>query len=216
MPSRCRSACAKLGALDEFAARFTAAVPPSDLPLTEALRRFIRNELNLEVPVDSFRPDSAPPHLHMNFRVLDEHGRQLDMSRDLAALKREHGTKTQDIIHSEAPIEKLERYTGWTMGDLPELMEIDRGGQTLLGYPALVDEGDGVTLQVFESPEKARELHRAGVLRLLAIAFRDRIRELERSLSKKCARPAQGGRGRRSAHAYVPAGFGPYHPTRLR
>ena len=69
------------GAADEFAARFTAAVPPSDLPLTEALRRFIRNELNLEVPVDSFRPDSAPPHLHMNFRVLDEHGRQLDMSR---------------------------------------------------------------------------------------------------------------------------------------
>ena len=78
MPQRLRQ---KLGAADEFAARFTAAVPPSDLPLTEALRRFIRNELNLEVPVDSFRPDSAPPHLHMNFRVLDEHGRQLDMSR---------------------------------------------------------------------------------------------------------------------------------------
>jgi ATP-dependent helicase HrpA len=184
MPQRLRH---KLGAADEFAARFTAAVPPSDLPLTEALRRFIRNELNLEVPVDSFRPDSAPPHLHMNFRVLDEHGRQLDMSRDLAALKREHGTKTQDIIHSEAPIEKLERYTGWTMGDLPELMEIDRGGQTLVGYPALVDEGDGVTLQVFESPEKARDLHRAGVLRLLAIAFRDRIRDLERSLEKNVA-----------------------------
>jgi len=181
IPQRLRH---KLGALEDFAARFTAAVPPSDLPLTEALRRFIRSELNLDVPLDSFRPDSAPPHLHMNFRVLDEHGRQLDMGRDLAALKREHGTKTQDIIHSEAPIEKTERYAGWTMGDLPELMEIERGGQTLVGYPALVDEGEAVTLQVFESPEKARELHRAGVLRLLAIAFRDRIRDLERSLAK--------------------------------
>jgi ATP-dependent helicase HrpA len=134
--------------------------------------------------VDSFRPDSAPPHLHMNFRVLDEHGRQLDIGRDLAALKRDHGTKTQDIIHSEAPIEKGERYTGWTIGELPELMEIKRGGQTLMGYPALADEGDAVTLQVFDSPEKAREVHRAGVLRLLAIAFRDRIRDLERSLAK--------------------------------
>jgi len=181
IPQRLRH---KLGALEDFAARFSAAVPPSDLPLTEALRRFIRSELNLDVPLDSFRPDSAPPHLHMNFRVLDEHGRQLDMGRDLAALKREHGTKTQDIIHSEAPIEKTERYAGWTMGDLPELMEIERGGQTLVGYPALVDEGEAVTLQVFESPEKARELHRAGVLRLLAIAFRDRIRDLERSLAK--------------------------------
>jgi ATP-dependent helicase HrpA len=186
IPQRLRH---KLGSLEEFASRFTAAVPPSDLPLTEALRRFIRNELNLDVPVDSFRPDSAPAHLHMNFRVLDEHGRQLDMGRDLAALKREHATRTQDIIHSEAPIKKTERYSGWTMGDLPELMEIERGGQTLLGYPALVDAGEegpdaGVTLQVFDSPEKARELHRTGVLRLLAIAFRDRIRDLERSLAK--------------------------------
>jgi ATP-dependent helicase HrpA len=181
IPQRLRH---KVGALEDFASRFTAAVTPSDLPLTEALRRFIRNELNLDVPVDSFRPDSAPAHLHMNFRVLDEHGRQLDMGRDLAALKREHETRTQDIIHSEAPIEKTERYTGWTMGDLPELMEIERGGQMLVGYPALVDEGEAVSLQVFDSPEKARELHRTGVLRLLAIAFRDRIRDLERSLAK--------------------------------
>jgi ATP-dependent helicase HrpA len=36
------------------------------------------------------------------------------------------------------------------MGDLPELMELERAGQTLVGYPALVDAGDGVTLQVFD------------------------------------------------------------------
>jgi ATP-dependent helicase HrpA len=154
------------------------------LPLTEALRRYVRGEFNLELPPDAFRPDSAPPHLHMNFRVLDEHGRQLGMGRDLAALKREHGSRTQAALQEE---QNLERYTGWTMGELPELMEIERGGQTLVGYPALVDEGDGVTLQVFDSPEKARELHRAGVLRLLAIAFRDRIRDLERSLAKDVA-----------------------------
>jgi ATP-dependent helicase HrpA len=181
IPQRLRH---KLGSLEEFAAEFCAAVAPADLPLTEALRRHVRGEFNLELPPDAFRPDSAPPHLHMNFRVLDEHGRQLGMGRDLAALKREHGSRTQAALQEE---QNLERYTGWTMGELPELMEIERGGQTLVGYPALVDEGDGVTLQVFDSPEKARELHRAGVLRLLAIAFRDRIRDLERSLAKDVA-----------------------------
>jgi ATP-dependent helicase HrpA len=181
IPQRLRH---KLGSLEEFAAEFCGAVAPADLPLTEALRRYVRGEFNLELPPDAFRPDSAPPHLHMNFRVLDEHGRQLGMGRDLAALKREHGSRTQAALQEE---QNLERYTGWTMGELPELMEIERGGQTLVGYPALVDEGDGVTLQVFDSPEKARELHRAGVLRLLAIAFRDRIRDLERSLAKDVA-----------------------------
>src|SRR5438445_10542438 len=73
------------------------------------------------------------------------------------------------------------------MGDLPEIMEIERGGQTLIGYPALADAGEAVTLQVFHSPESAREIHRGGVRRLLAIAFRDRIRDLERTLARDVA-----------------------------
>jgi len=70
------------------------------------------------------------------------------------------------------------------MGDLPEVMELERDGQTLIGYPALVDAENAVVLQVFDSPEKARELHRAGVRRLLAIAFRERIRDLQKTLAK--------------------------------
>jgi ATP-dependent helicase HrpA len=182
VPQRLRQ---KLGGLEEFAAGFVASVPPADVPLASAIARYIRQEHNLDVPLDAFRPDSAPPHLHMNFRVLDDDGRQLDMGRNLAALKRALGTETEAILQEEIALEK---YTGWTMGDLPELMELERGGHTLVGYPALVDSGEGgdaaVTLQVFDSPEKARELHRAGVLRLLAIAFRDRIRDLERTLAR--------------------------------
>jgi len=178
MPQRLRH---KLGALDDFAASFCADVSPSDLGLAEALRRYVREQFNLDVPLDAWRADSVPSHLQMNFRVLADDGRQLAMGRDLAALKRELGGETEAILQEEQPGEK---YTGWTLGDLPEIMEIERGGQTLVGYPALVDSGDAVTLQVFDSPEKARQLHRAGVSRLLAIAFRDRIRDLERSLAR--------------------------------
>jgi ATP-dependent helicase HrpA len=72
----------------------------------------------------------------------------------------------------------------WNFGDLEEVMEIERGGQTLVGYPALQDAGEGVVLQVVDSPERARELHRAGLRRLLAIAFKDRVRDLEKGLGK--------------------------------
>ena len=87
-------------------------------------------------------------------------------------------------------------------------MEIERGGQTLVGYPALQDVGagkTGVTLQVFDSPERAREVHRAGVRRLLAIAFRERLRDLEKALGKDMAlaRP-EGGHRRRGARPHVP------------
>jgi len=184
IPQRLRH---KLGSLDEFAAAFCEAVPPSDIPLAAALARHIREKFNLDIPLDSFRPDSAPAHLHMNFRVVDDHGRQLGMDRNLAQLKGSLGEKTAAILQTEASAAESERYTGWTMGDLPEIMEIERGGQTLIGYPALADAGEAVTLQVFHSPEKAREIHRGGVRRLLAIAFRDRIRDLERTLARDVA-----------------------------
>ena len=184
IPQRLRH---KLGSLDEFAAAFCEAVPPSDIPLAAALARHIREKFNLDIPLDSFRPDSAPAHLHMNFRVVDDHGRQLGMDRNLAQLKGSLGEKTAAILQTEASTSESEHYTGWTMGDLPEIMEIERGGQTLIGYPALADAGEAVTLQVFHSPEKAREIHRGGVRRLLAIAFRDRIRDLERTLARDVA-----------------------------
>ena len=184
LPQRLRH---KLGPLDEFSDMFFAETAPGDVPLASALARYIRAQLDVYVPVDALRPDSAPPHLHMNFRVVDDHGRQLGMGRSLTELKRELGSRTAEILQEESQIAEGERYTGWTMGDLPELMELERAGQTLVGYPALVDAGQAVTLQVFDSPEKAREVHRAGVRRLLSIAFRDRIRDLERSLAKDVA-----------------------------
>jgi len=181
MPQRLRH---KLGPLAEFAQGFAAANPPSDTTLASALVRHIRASVGIEVPADAFRPDSAPPHLHMNFRVVDEHGRQLGMGRDLAALKRELAPQAEAELRTEAAVDDSERYTGWTMGELQELMEIRRGGQVLVGYPALVDAGDAVTLQLLDSPERARETHRVGVLRLLRIAFRERVRELEKALAK--------------------------------
>jgi ATP-dependent helicase HrpA len=182
MPQRLRH---KLGPLAEFAQGFAAAVPPSDTPLAGALARHIRAELGLEVPADAFRPDSAPPHLQMNFRVLDENGRQLAMGRNIAALKEEFGARIQASLSEEIP--EGEKFIAWNFGDLEEVMEMQRGGQTLVGYPALLDAGDGVTLQVYDSPERAREVHRAGVRRLLAIAFRDRLRDIEKGLGKDMA-----------------------------
>ena len=184
MPQRLRH---KLGPLDAFAQAFAQAVPPSDAPLAQALARYIRAELNVEVPADAFRPDSAPPHLHMNFRVIDEHGRQLGLSRDLPELKRALATAAESALRDEVRAEPGERHTAWTCGDLEELMEIRRGGRTLVGYPALEDTGDAVLLQVFDSPEKARAVHRQGVKRLLVLAFRERVRDLEKSIARDLA-----------------------------
>jgi len=75
-----------------------------------------------------------------------------------------------------------QRHTSWDFGELPELMEIRKGGQTLIGFPALIDDGDAVRIEVFDEPEVAQARHRAGLRRLFALQIRDALKYLEKNL----------------------------------
>jgi len=159
--------------------------------------------------------------LFLNLRVVDEHGRQLGMGRNLGALRAELGAKARGAFQAlaglqarpraeaapapaakagaqpapagqgrpgapapagapAAPAER--RYTDWSFGELPELMELRRGGQTLIGFPALIDDGDAVRIEVFDEPEVAAQKHRAGLRRLFALQIRDALKYLEKNI----------------------------------
>ncbi|MBU9281835.1 ATP-dependent RNA helicase HrpA [Burkholderia multivorans] len=75
-----------------------------------------------------------------------------------------------------------ENLTTWNFGKLPELLEIRRRGQTLYGYPALVDRGTHCDVEVFDSPEEAARIHRAGLRRLFALQLKEPIKYLEKNL----------------------------------
>jgi ATP-dependent helicase HrpA len=75
-----------------------------------------------------------------------------------------------------------QRHTAWTFGELPELLEIRKGGQTLIGFPALIDQGDAVTIEVFDEPEVAATKHRAGLRRLFALQIKDALKYLEKNI----------------------------------
>ena len=173
----------QLGSLPEFVDAFLAANGTADVPLAEAIARHARRELNLALPLDAFRPEMLPVHLSMNFHIVDEHGRQLAMGRNLAQLRAElgdaAGEQFAELAHAEAPSEKV---TGWEFGDLEEVAEIRRGSQTLIGYPGLVDHGDAVSLEVFDSAYKAHEAHRAGLRRLFMLQLKEQARYVEKNL----------------------------------
>ena len=173
----------QLGPLPEFVDAFLAARETQDAPLVQAIARYARREQNLAVPLDAFRPETLPAHLSMNFRIVDEHGRQLGMGRNLAQLRAELGQKAgeqfSEIVKADVPAAE---FTGWEFGDLEEVMEIRRGSQTLIGYPGLVDHGDSVSLEVFDSADKAREAHRSGLRRLFMLQLKEQARYAEKNL----------------------------------
>ena len=186
-----------------------------DGALTDALLKHVRDATSLDVKRADFKADLLPAHLFMNLRVVDEHGRQLGIGRNLGALKAQLGLQARGAFqalaglkprraeHSEPkvtpghvgragaaiesianvlPVAAPQRYAEWTFGELPELMQVRRGGQTLVGFPALVDGGDAVTIEVFDEPALAAERHRAGLRRLVALQLKDALRYLEKNI----------------------------------
>ena len=89
-----------------------------------------------------------------------------------------HATPVPEKIAAKVP----DRYTHWSFGELPELMEIGKGRQTLIGFPALIDLGDAVTIEVFDEPESAAIKHRAGLRRLFSLQIKDALKYLEKNL----------------------------------
>jgi ATP-dependent helicase HrpA len=137
-----------------------------------------------------FKLETLPAHLFMNFRVIDEHGRMLASGRNLAQLKAEHGRQAQADFQQLASRDNQvaqalaqDGLTSWSFGELPEIMEIKRKGQSVIGYPALIDRGTHCDLDVFDDPGEARKHHRAGLLRLFRLGLREQVKFLEKNLT---------------------------------
>ncbi|WP_244127913.1 ATP-dependent RNA helicase HrpA [Burkholderia gladioli] len=242
LPQKLRRHCVPL---PEFAAGFVERAGGERFgagALLDVLIGDIRNQTQIAMKSSDFKLETLAAHLFMNFKVIDEHGRQLGMGRNLAQLRGELGAQAQQHFQKIAAAATLapagesaegaelrpapaaagsagrsapprtapatakgaaggageggqggqgapggatalyENLTTWNFGKLPELLEIRRRGQTLFGYPALVDRGTHCDVEVFDSPEEAARIHRAGLRRLFALQLKEPIKYLEKNL----------------------------------
>ena len=174
----------------EFARAAAAALTPSRLtlhasPLTDSLTDFLTRTTGQAIPRDAWRPEALPPHLTMNFRVLDADNRVLAEGRDLPALRRQLGGQASETLRQAAAPGEREDITRWDFGDLPEQVEIKSGGRRVAAFPSLVEEAGGIRLGLLDSPALAREKHRRGVCRLIWRNFPDLLKQTEKDLAQR-------------------------------
>jgi ATP-dependent helicase HrpA len=86
------------------------------------------------------------------------------------------------VASTASGVAEPQRYTAWTFGELPELMEVRKGAQTLVGFPALIDRSTHVEVEVFDEPAVAAAKHRTGLRRLFALQIRDALKYLDKNL----------------------------------
>ncbi|MEN3291157.1 MAG: ATP-dependent helicase HrpA, partial [Burkholderiales bacterium] len=79
-------------------------------------------------------------------------------------------------------ITEHQNITTWSFGELPELLEIRQGKQTLIGYPALVDKTAHCDIEVFDDPAEAARVHRIGLRRLFSLQLKEQLKYLEKNV----------------------------------
>lgn len=158
-------------------------------PLIDVLIDDVWAQKRVRLQPSDFKLETLPNHLFMNFKVIDEHGRMLSGGRNLDKLKAEHGQAAQASFQEVAVQDKSvakaldhDQITSWSFGTLPEILEIRRRGQAVIGYPALVDKGDYCELDVFDDPAAAKRQHQVGLRRLFQIALREAVKFQEKNL----------------------------------
>jgi len=149
--------------------------------LTASLARFVQRRAGHPVAAASWDDADMPQHLMMNFRVVDDAGRELASGRDLAALKAQLGEAAQLTFSAAEPGIEREHIRVWDCGDLPREIAFTRNGRTLTGYPALVDEGDSVAIRLFDVRQAADAAMRSGVRCLLRLALKEQMKQLEKN-----------------------------------
>ena len=104
LPQRIR---AKLVPVPEFVEEFMSTVAGNEKKMNQGLIQPLidhileargLNARGWAVTPDAFRPDALPAHFSMNYKLIDEHGRQLDMNRSRIALRAEWGKEAKQEL----------------------------------------------------------------------------------------------------------------------
>ncbi|MEW1644610.1 ATP-dependent RNA helicase HrpA [Streptomyces sp. NPDC091219] len=159
-----------------FAQRFLATAAPLQEPLTTTMARELKRMVGVPFTAEDFDWSKVPDHLLITFRIVDERRRKIAEDKDLEALKVRLKPKARQAISQAAAAtaereggESLERkgLTDWSIGTLRRVFETRRAGQPVKAYPALVDDGDTVSVRLFDTEEEQAEAMWKGTRRLI-------------------------------------------------
>ncbi|MGW2031589.1 MULTISPECIES: ATP-dependent RNA helicase HrpA [Streptomyces] len=159
-----------------YAKAFLEKAVPLQEPLTVTMARELKRMVGVPFEAEDFDWAKVPDHLKITFRIVDERRRKLAEDKDLEALKLRLKPKARQALSQAAAAtasreggESLERkgLTDWTIGTLTRVFETRRAGQPVKAYPALVDDGDTVSVRLFDTEAEQAEAMWKGTRRLI-------------------------------------------------
>jgi len=160
----------------DHAARVLPGLQEGRGRLVDEVARVLREQTGVAVQGSDFDESRLPDHVRVTFAVTDARGTVLGLGKDLDVLRERLAPAVRASARSVSAAVGIERsgLKAWTLdhlegGRLPEQIRTRVGGQEVLSYPALVDEGTSVRLTTLPSLAEAEAATRLGVRRLILL-----------------------------------------------
>jgi ATP-dependent helicase HrpA len=164
--------------------------------LYSELAVFLCDRTSVRIEPHMFQIDKLSEELRTKIWVCDDDGNELAIGYDASELRDALRDQMTERFEEETGAEyDFQGMRSWDCGDLPERVETPRG----IGYPALVDDGDGVSVKVFTDKRQADASHLAGCVRLFLFRNTDHAKYVSKqmplSMDAKMYLPLLGGKG---------------------
>ncbi|MGH3822768.1 MAG: ATP-dependent RNA helicase HrpA, partial [Pseudonocardiaceae bacterium] len=167
----------------DYAKALLARMTPYREPLLDALERQLR-PAGVPVRRADWRPDQVPDHLTITFRVYDG-AATLAQGKDLAALTRQLQPQLRATMSAGGGALERQGLRSWDVGTLPQTYQHEQAGQLVTAYPALVDEGDTVSLALLSTEAEQQHAMWAGTRRLLLLAMPGLTKSVRHTLDRQ-------------------------------
>jgi ATP-dependent helicase HrpA len=131
----------------------------------------------------------------MRFQIEGPGSEVLAAGRELDVLREEVRPRLRAELASAAAGLRRSGLTAWDDLTLPKTIALPGTGQAVRAYPALVDEGESVGVEVLDTPEAQAAAMRAGTRRLLLVGLPSPLRAVSDRLGVAAALTlSDGGR----------------------
>jgi ATP-dependent helicase HrpA len=181
LPKDLRRALIPLG--DTARAAAEQLGPPAGR-LVDALARAVSEVSGIDVTGDDFDTSAVPAHLRMHVLVLDEHGKARDVDTDLAAIRARLASAAREAIADAVSLAERTGITSWDLGAVPQIVDAEQAGHRVIGYPALLDDDESVSLRILTNPDVQQRVMRGGVRRLLLLTVAPSVGTAARRLDE--------------------------------
>src|SRR5690606_17689834 len=164
--------------------KILAALTPDNKPLSEALSLQLKRLTGVDVPKEAWLEANVDDYYRFNIHVVDDKGKIIASGRNLSHLRDKYRERVQQNIQSAATNIEREGITAWDFDELPQAIQLPRGGISIRAYPALVDKQSSVALQVLDNPLQALDVTQRGISRLVFLSLNQTVKYLQKELLK--------------------------------